>query len=207
MYENFKINFPCDGNIHPVEAASLFAKSGDHSLDDLLSLFGGCSFRNGLYRIISPQRIGEWNNIIIDAFPEFSGRIICFAYDWLGRVFALDSGRLEDKRFGVIMFEPGTGEALEIPCNIETFHENELIEYTEEALAESFNNEWQRNGGASPAYEECIGYKVPLFIGGKDTVENLELSSLEVYWGLAVQLIKKTKGLPPGTPIGSITIN
>lgn len=35
----------------------------------------------------------------------------------------------------VLMLEPGTGEALEIPCTIKSFHDRELIENRDAALA------------------------------------------------------------------------
>ena len=104
------------------------------------------------------------------------------------------------------MFEPGTGEALEIPCNIETFHESELIQYREEALAESFYQHWLDDGGMQPAITQCVGYKKPLFLGGRDTVDNLEVADLDVYWTVSAQLIQKTRGLPLGASIGKITI-
>jgi type VI secretion system (T6SS) immunity protein Tdi1 len=99
------------------------------------------------------------------------------------------------------MFEPGTGEALEIPSNIQTFHDGELIECADAALAIDFHQRWLANGGAEPAYAQCVGYRKPLFLGGTDELENLELSDLDVYWHLMGQLIAKTKGLPLGTPV------
>lgn len=44
---------------------------------------------------MAPSSISEWNQVIEYAFPNFDGRVQCFAYDWLGCIFALDSGRLE----------------------------------------------------------------------------------------------------------------
>ncbi|MCP2517553.1 MAG: T6SS immunity protein Tdi1 domain-containing protein [Achromobacter mucicolens] len=49
-------------------------------------------------------------------------------------------------------------------------------------------------------------YGIPLFLGGQDEVSNLELSDLDVYWHLLSQLIRQTRGLPAGTPIGPITL-
>ncbi|MFD2056612.1 hypothetical protein ACFSQT_27100 [Mesorhizobium calcicola] len=43
-------------------------------------------------------------------------------------MFAVDSQRLEEGQPGVLLFEPGTGEAHEIPANIETFHDDLVIE-------------------------------------------------------------------------------
>ncbi len=39
--------------------------------------------------------------------------------------------------------------------------------------------------------DKCAGYKIPLFIGGNDTVDNLELSDIYVYWEICSQLKNK----------------
>jgi hypothetical protein len=116
-------------------------------------------------------------------------------------VFALDNKRMEDDQASVLMFEIGTGQVLEIPSNLESFHERGLMEFGEAALAISFHEKWLNTGGAAPHYDQCIGYKMPLFLGGKDEVENLETSDIDVYWHLIGQLVRKAKGLPEGTPV------
>ena len=55
-------------------------------------------------------------------FPEFAGRIVPFGYDWLGRHFALDLGRVKEGVPRVLMLEVGAGEAVQIPTSIEDFH-------------------------------------------------------------------------------------
>jgi hypothetical protein len=104
----------------------------------------------------------------------------------------------------VLLFEPGTGQALEIPCNLASFHEQELSEFKDAALAADFHAKWIRAGGAVPRYHECIGYRKPLFLRGKNTVDNLERLDLDVYWTLAGQLIAKAKALAPAQPLGKI---
>lgn len=126
-------------------------------------------------------------------FPEFKGRITCFGYDWLGRMFALDAGRRENDQPGVVMLEPGTGDVLEIPANLVDFHNIELVENEDACLASRFYQIWRTNGGAVPQHDRCVGYKVPLFLGGDDEIENLENSSLEVYWHLMGQLIEQAR--------------
>lgn len=176
-----------------------------HSLvagwSDLVDHLGGGSFNQGLYRVIRASDAGAWNARVAVAFPDFASRITCFGFDWLGRVFAVDPKRVEDGQPGVVMFEPGTGEALEVPCNIASFHDEELIEYSDAALASDFHQRWLKSGGGAPQYDQCVGYKKPLFLGGADEVSNLELSDIDVYWHVMGQLITKAKGLPPGTPI------
>jgi Domain of unknown function (DUF1851) len=200
MVEVFQSTFRRDPWAREGECKSYSAPSLP-GLRQLFDQFGGASFRGGLYRIVHPADLMTWQDRIHFAYPEFEGRIFCFGFDWLGRVFALDIKRTENGQAGVVMFEPGTGEALEIPSNLQSFHEAELIEFGEAALAISFHAKWLAAGGAMPRYDQCIGYRMPLFFGGADEVENLEASDIDVYWHLTGQLILQTKGLPKGTTV------
>ena len=200
MFEAFRQNFPIGSRV-AADAGRPVADTGLPGLNELLASFGGASFRQGLYRIIRAQDMPAWNARINLAFPETAGRITCFGYEWQGSVFAVDAERLEEGQPGVLLFEPGTGEALEIPANIQTFHDVLVIENADAALASSLFEDWLAAGGAQPAYDQCIGYKKPLFLGGEDDISNQELSDLEVYWHIMGQVIAKVKGLPPGTPI------
>lgn len=38
-------------------------------------------------------------------------------------------------------------------------------------------------------HSQCAGYKVPLFLNGQDTLDNLEVSDMEVYWEIMAPLI------------------
>ena len=180
--------------------------SGNLEVDQLLEQFGGGSFNQGLYRVISVGAIARWTQLVTDAFPGFVGRVIPFGFDWLGRVFALDSTRHVNGISAVVMLEPGTGEALEIPCGVVALHNVELIQYREEALAESFYKQWRATGGAIPRVGQCIGYQQPLFLGGTDATDNLELVGLDVYWELAAQLLSATRDLPVGTRVNVFNI-
>ncbi|MGS5088009.1 T6SS immunity protein Tdi1 domain-containing protein [Hydrogenophaga sp. A37] len=175
-------------------------------LGPLLAKWGGTSFNGGMYRLIRPEDIEDWVRIAEGAFPSFRDRLLPFGIDWLGRLFALDLGRTVTGSPAVTLLEPGTGEALEIPCTAESFHESELIEYREESLAASFLEAWLRAGGTPPALNECVAYRKPLFLGGSDTVENLELTDLHLYWGIAEQLIRKVRGLPLGTVVEDVSL-
>lgn len=191
MFEQFRLHYPRDPWGMELGNSSNLQNLSD--LSEFLTLFGGGSYQNGLYRTVVPSTIDTWNGRITEAFPEFDGRITCFAYDWLGRAFGLDRSRLENKKPGVVMFEPGTGEALEIPCNLETFHTHELLEFGEAALAISFHDEWLATDGAVPKYDQCIGYRKPLFLNGSDQIENLELSDLDVYWYVFGQVAQQLR--------------
>lgn len=182
-------------------------ESSSPTVNEFLKNFGGYSFNNGIYRLFSASASGGWGDLVSRAFPRFSAHIKCFGVDWLGRIFAVDGRRLVGGAPGVVMFEPGTGEALEVPCNIVSFHEEELIDYREEALAESFYLRWMSSGGRVPLIDQCVSYKKPLFLGGADVIENLEICDLDVYWEISTELIRQARNLSVGSSIGNVSIS
>ena len=176
MYELFEKHFSKDlGTSKSLQVLSS-GMNCEPMLLDLFSRHGGASFNERLYRVISFENVESWNVLVTDAFTKFRGKIFCFGCDWLGRIFAVNEDRSARGFRNVLMFEPGTGQVLEIPCDILAFHNKELVEYREEALAYSFYSKWLANGGPVPRMNQCVAYKIPLFLGGKDLIENLELS-------------------------------
>ncbi len=155
------------------------------SAEGFLASVGGMTFLNGMYRVFAPSETGKWQKIVEEAFPAYKNQMNVFAFDWLGRVFALS--REKDK---VLLMEPGTGEVLAIPADIVEFHDVEIAEYSEDSLASEFFDEWyEANQHYVLKHNECAGYRVPLFLNGDDNIGNLEVSDMEVYWGIMSQLI------------------
>jgi hypothetical protein len=164
------------------------------------------SYLDGAYRLHRLQDVARFTAMAVEAFPELGGRIECFGADWLGCQFAIDRARILAGDPQVLLLEPGTGEALEIPAGTASFHERLLVEEADAVVAHSFYKEWLSIGGTRPGYYQCIGYKRPLFLGGQDDVANLEVADLEVYWSVSGQLLAQVRDLPVGTKIGSVTI-
>jgi hypothetical protein len=167
--------------------------------------FAGCTFDDGLYRF-HDERSGPVAAEAVDsAFPDFAGRVVPFAFDWLGRQFVIDRNRVVGEP-QVSLLEPGTGEALEIPCGFVEFHDVELVEFRDAALAEPFFERWRRTTQAPLSFTDCAGYRVPLFLGGVDAVENLEVIDWAVYWTISGQLRLGTASLPPGTSVRQVAL-
>ncbi len=161
------------------------AKTGNAYNDFILQL-GGRAFGKGIFNSFSDKNVGQWTEIIEEAFPDFKGKFKAFGYDWLGRCFGID---LRDKTNGnILLFEIGTNDILEIPCPFERFLNEEIPLNSDACLAEPFFNEWLDYAKAELHYGRCIGYKIPLFLGGADTVANLEDSDMEVYWSVVTQI-------------------
>lgn len=79
-------------------------------------------------------------------------------------------------------------DALEIPVPFSEFHDTELVDHPDAALASDFFVEWLTENPGAVEFEQCVGYVVPLFLGGQDVIGNLELIDLDVYWTLSGQL-------------------
>lgn len=197
MYERFLKRYSLD---RPRDQGGGQVPTANAGLGQFFAAFAGASFGRGLYRVVNSSTVHLAEAFVREAFPKYQ-QVSVFSYDWLGRVFALDPARREAAGPGVLLMEPGTGEALEVPCSLEDFHERELVDQSDAAVGAPFHRKWLDSGGTAPTVLECVGYRKPLFLGGDDRVDNLELSDLDVYWTLAGQLISKTRGLPPGTRV------
>ncbi|MFI9485376.1 T6SS immunity protein Tdi1 domain-containing protein [Promicromonospora sp. NPDC052451] len=158
------------------------------SATELLGRSGGTTIRSGLYRIHTPTSAARADALVRAAYPEFTTTISCFGHDWLGRQFSLDARNGPAREPTVLMFEVGTGGALEIPVPFSDFHDIELVDYPNAALAAGFFDTWLESGQPSPSPDQCIGYRIPLFLGGEDDITNLEVTDLDVYWSTFGQI-------------------
>jgi hypothetical protein len=104
-----------------------------------------------------------------------------------------------------MMLEPGTGEALEIPASVSTLHDDELVEYSDEALASTFHSEWTAVHQTALRFDQCAGYRVPLF-SGVTTWSQTSRSPTCVYWSLMGQLRLQAMHLPAGESISGIEL-
>jgi len=179
---------------------------GGPKLMEIIAAFGGKTFCHGLYRMLRGDEVLAAVTVMEGVFPEFSKRIVPFGYDWLGRYFAVDFRRISDGLPQVLMLEVGAGEAMQIPTSIEDFHNIELVNHADDALSVPFWNRWRQTNPKPLAYSECVGYKVPLFLGGADDISNLEIIDLSVYVHICGQLRNKTRSLPAGQTIGRISM-
>lgn len=176
MFTNFLLYFSENRDV----------KYSDDLYSDFILQLGGKRFGKGLFNSFSLDNVKKWTEIVNEAYPEFANKFKLFGYDWLGRCFGID---LREQTYGnVLLFEIGTADILGIPCTFQEFLNEEIPLYSDACLAESFFNEWLEYSDVANEYGECVGYKIPLFLGGEDTVENLEICDMEVYWGVIAQI-------------------
>ena len=180
---------------------------GVQNLGTILDHLGGKTFNNGLYRVLRADQVHALTQAMEDVFPEYRGRIVPFGFDWLGRHFASDNKRIENGQPQVLMLEVGAGEAMEIPACILDFHNHELVEYADDALSMPFWRQWRTLNPSDVEFTQCVGYKVPLFLGGPDELSNLEVVDLSVYAEICGQLRNKTRTLLPEQSIRRVSMS
>lgn len=178
-------------------------RSPSPQLGPLFSEMAGASFGGGLYRVHTGSTAGAWTAAAEAFFPAMAGRIVCFGADWLGRQFALDRARRQGKRCLVLLLDPGTGEAMEIPATVAALHTDELVHNADDALALGYYADWREATGDDDFIgpDECVGYSVPLFLGGDDDVENLARIDMAAYWSITAQLYQGTTRLRRGSTV------
>jgi hypothetical protein len=171
---------------------------------DLVIRFAGATFGDGMYRLYEPSEIVKWTTVATDVFPDLNGRIVCFGMNWLGYQFALDVQRDEEGEPLVMMLDPGSGEAVEIPATFVGFHEQIVMDHTDAILGSDLFEEWRAEGHQPPGAGWCAGCRVQIFLGGADDVSNLELMEAEDYWSRSGRL--RSNGAPPAGSIGNAQI-
>ncbi len=175
--------------------AALISEAG-HTF---LSTTAARSYGGGLLRfgadIVAPALI---------AWPH-AGRLLPFAYDWMGRVYGLDTARTVNGLAFVSRVEPDIGEILESDIPFDEFVADQFGADAEATLAIEFFDEWQTAGGRPLDIRECAGFRIPLFLGGTEDVANLEIVDADVYLTIAGQLAGQTLGMEPGTHIDRVS--
>ena len=208
MFERFTGSFSLDPvDQRPGRPWPPPALSGLVGYQALMDRFAGCTFDRGRYRLHDARSGPQAAQSIADAWPEYADRTIPFGFDWLGDHLTVDLARRDNGEPLVLLLEPGTGEALEVPTTFVAFHDEELVDHPDSALADGFFRQWAATHPEQLPlqHDQCVGYRVPLFLGGVDGVENLEVTDLDVYWSLMGQLRLGVRDLSPGSAIEEVS--
>jgi hypothetical protein len=203
MYERFMNRFPPDAS-QPARAYANARLLGLEGFVELVSIGAGVSLGEGIIHVHDEGEAKRARGLVGEAFPEFGDAVEPIAEDWLGRQIAVTfaaNGEAE-----LVLFEPGSGEAFEIDCGISYLFDVELIADPVAYLALDLFEEWKEVNSTTPSRGQCVGFKVPLFLGGSGEIDNLEIIDVEVYWSLLGQLRAGTKNLPPGSTVSQVRI-
>ena len=155
---------------------------------------GGSSFHpllpDGKPPLVAWNDSGGWRA----DWPGFED-VVAFAYDWLGRLYVLESTKFADGEPTVSRIEPGIGELRSSGLGFTTFVGDALGERAADTLALDYLADYLESGRGPLSDGKVAGFTIPLFLGGLDDVPNLTPSDLAVYVSLSGQLAQQAPAI------------
>ena len=150
------------------------------NIQDIVNKIGGQSYNDGLFVTYGQKDVSNYTEMIERLFPQAKDKIFCFGRDWLNRQFAV----INYKPFSILQFDPNYRDITHIEVDLKQFFEQELILKCNDLCAKNYFLEWNK----SLNYSQCSGYIIPLFLGGKDNIDNLQIVDSYVDLEILVQL-------------------
>lgn len=166
----------------------------------IVEAMSGVTLDSGFYRFHTTSSANMSTQRCAELIGGFADRYFCFAFDWLGREMAVRMTSVNDQA-KVIVVDPGAGEYLDPSMMLGDWHD--ALASDDDPIAYSFYLEWRSLHPAvgELGFNDVVGYKVPLFLGGEDEVSNLEVCDREVYFEICTQLARGVKHLPEGQTV------
>ena len=194
-----------DGNTHKVFGAS------SPRYSTFLGTEARASYDNGLWRLLLPggsPELSEFNGPTgwTSDWPEMVG-LTAFGYDWLGRLYVVDRAGAWTKQGAVVRFSPATGdveEATAKPSSLDEYLFELLPRHKRDWLSADYFDDWREGRGRPLKTTECVGYTVPLLLGGVDDVPNLEIIDLMVHLSASGQIFRQAMDLDDDTTINRV---
>lgn len=174
---------------------------GIENVSTFTEAFSGKEFENGAFKVFKKEETEKWNNVVKEMFPNFSEQFLLFGYDWLGRFYATNEAENI-----IFVFDPSTNDIMDLENAFALFINKTLLKNANDILALKLYKKYLKKN-SKPVFSNCVGYKVPLFLGGEDSLENFEESDMEVYWSISAQIIAQIREKANGTVVDSFTIN
>lgn len=165
----------------------------------------GCTFNNGLLRFHNEESGAVAQQCLFQCFGESAVELTPFAFDWLGRHYC----RVQiDGQDMAVRTDSAFQEASVITDFDKTviyfLEVDEAPDLLDIGLMERI---FERLGVSGLKFTECIGFKIPPFLGGTEEISNFELNNIDVYWTFNTSVYDSVKHLPPGTPISGFEID
>jgi hypothetical protein len=151
---------------------------------ELSERFAGLSFDRGIYRLHDSVSGPKGQALVAECFPAHAGTRV-FGYDWRGRQYAADPTRPTAGAPAIVVLDPTTGEVRPVARDLVELHDRVLVAEREALLQAGLLDRWLPGSGAGRIErDQCVGLASPA--AGAPTVENLRLSTMEIYWDVCV---------------------
>lgn len=172
----------------------------DGTVANFIDQLGGRSFGDGLIRSFNWEEKMKWEQIVRECIPTDNCDYELFSFAWDGACFGVEAA---GEKSTILLFDIGDLKCKPVPMTLTDFLNVEIPGDCDGYLAANSYQKWLKTHPA-PKRSECVGHKIPLFLGGRDDFDNMEIIDMQVQWEMTAQIWQAVRDLPPGTPIGSI---
>jgi hypothetical protein len=146
-------------------------------------------YNDGTYTLLPRAEAASLTRLAASVFPVAAGKIAVFAADWMGRLFATNTSELDGGGCATIVcLDLAEPSSFTTEANFTKFHDVVAVEQMDALLNLNQYREWVASGPSPGDGVRCVGYKVPLFLGGEDSAANMELSDRSVYLSTLAEL-------------------
>lgn len=163
----------------------------------------GRSFNLGLIRFHDSDSGPQYRQQVLDAFPELdAAKTDVLAFDWNGRQ-VVTQGQDDDGEYSLLLADIGAGLVSEF-LTADELAGMLKVDHGAIAFDEALYLAWKQSLGVADQgieFTDCVELISPEYLGGQRTIDNLQLTDLDVSWTMGVQIWNKVKNLEPGTPV------
>ncbi|MGC3993922.1 MAG: hypothetical protein QM779_07430 [Propionicimonas sp.] len=156
----------------------------------------GRSFNEGVLRFHDAQTGPNYRELCFEAFPELAtvdADADVLAFDWHGRQYVTAAvAGTPDVQVLILDVCAGTIERL---AGVAEFAAVLKLDNMRDFFDGDFYDQWRAAVGRPDGqlgFSDCVEFTVPLYLGGPETVENLQLIDLDVSWTIGAQLRAQT---------------
>jgi len=182
MLRKFFTTYECDQPM-PRHLDSVLGGEGPSTIEDFRSALGNVSVDKRLYTFHSNETARSWRTIV-GTFFEVAPSVEFFAFDWRGNQIAFDASQSS-----VLMFDVATGEFFRIDSGLLQFHD-EIMACDPDVPSRKAYRRWLKKN-SELKQGQCVGFRIPLVLGGRDELSNMEAVDMDVYWNIVGQLVVK----------------
>lgn len=173
----------------PRQGPSEFADAG----------YCGHSFNQGVIRFHDSQTGPMFRESVFAAFPEIKRmdrQAVVLAFDWQGCQYLTAKLRGE-RELMVLKADIGVGTLEPLAPVVTLAAILKAPDMQRYFYGERFD-EWRAlvdRPGSQLSFTDCVDFQVPLFLGGEDTAQNMQLTDMDVAWTIGGQLLAGTRSL------------
>jgi hypothetical protein len=174
---------------------------------EIMDVYSGCTFGNSIYRLHT-QETGKWADEMLRRTVPRPSTCYCFGFDWLGRQFALHPRDRAGDEPGVALIDPVERRVLMTDRQYFLFHVEEVVDDPNSSFEFDDFEQWERaNPESLPLkFNQIVGYKIPLSLGGEHEVENMMVVDIEVECSFMTQIDDQIADVPEGTQIRGVSL-